>query len=191
MTDRGRGFDLAAELCVSRLPKNDGWHWLYRWFDRIAARGSRLRSIVGGYFWPKSAEQAGAGRMYSLLGVEWFGRVIPTGGIAIRRITGLKMSPYTLRAPSKRAAREFYYRTCVFEALHLPFLVALVALTFRQAALGRLDLALEDMVVNLVFNIYPIMHHRRTRVRIVNLLEASRPETANRAQGSAASVNRE
>ena len=80
------------------------------------------------------------------------------------------MSPYTLRGTSLGAAKDFYYRTCVFEAAHTPFLIALLVITGYQLTAGRLDLAAEDMLVNLGVNIYPIMHHRHTRVRIIRLL---------------------
>jgi len=80
------------------------------------------------------------------------------------------MAPYTLTGSSVRAAREFYYRTGVFESLHLPFLLAMVVLALLRALEGRWDLALENTVINLALNVYPIMHHRRTRTRIVGLL---------------------
>jgi hypothetical protein len=80
------------------------------------------------------------------------------------------MAPYALRGTSVAAARDFYYRTCAFEAAHTPFLVALLAITIRQMVAGRLDLAMQDMLVNLLVNIYPIMHHRHTRTRIVKIL---------------------
>lgn len=85
------------------------------------------------------------------------------------------MRPYTLSGTSRRAAREFYYRACVFEAVHLPFLVALLALAVQRASIGRFDLALEDTLVNVFVNLYPILHHRRTRMRIVELLDRTRP----------------
>jgi hypothetical protein len=81
------------------------------------------------------------------------------------------MAPYTLAGNSLRAARDFYYRTCVFEILHLPFLVALVILALHRLSIGRADLALENTIVNLLVNVYPVMHHRRTRMRIARLLE--------------------
>lgn len=168
-----RRLDVAAELRRGEWPAEDGWGWLYRSFDVLAPRGGALRRALCGYFWPGAAERAGAGVLDRLLGVRWFGRWIPTGGIGWRWLTGAKMRPYTLRGSSLGAAREFYYRTCVFEALHLPFLLALVALAGRQLALGRADLALEDSLVNLLFNVYPILHHRRTRGRIAKLLEAA------------------
>ncbi len=81
------------------------------------------------------------------------------------------MAPYTLAGSSLRAARNFYYRACVFEVLHLPFFLVLVFLALDRATHGRVDLALEDTAINLLFNAYPMMHHRRTRTRIVQLLE--------------------
>ncbi len=166
---------VAADLRRGDWPSDDGWRWLYRSFDRIATPGGALRRAVCRYFWPKGWERTGGGRLYTRLGVGWFGRVIPTGGVTVRRLTGWKMPAYTLRGPSLGAARDFFFRTCVFEALHLPFLLAMAALTIRQAALGRPDLALEDTLINLALNVYPVMHHRRTRGRIVDQLAAHGP----------------
>jgi hypothetical protein len=83
------------------------------------------------------------------------------------------MAPYTLAGNSVRAARAFYYRACVFETLHMPFCLALLSLAIHRAAIGRLDFAIQHVVVNLAINLYPMMHHRRTRVRIVELLRAA------------------
>jgi hypothetical protein len=153
------------------FPRDDGWYFLYRFFHRLARPHSGLRRLVCGYFWPRLLERSGNGRIYRSLGVSHFGRVIPTGGSAIRRLTGSRMAPYTLKGTSLGAARDFYYRTCAFEAAHTPFFVALLAITVYQLTVGRPDLAVQDMLVNLGVNIYPIMHHRHTRVRIVRLLE--------------------
>ena len=103
--------------------------------------------------------------------VPLFGRVIPTGGIAVRRVTGARMAPYTLKTSTVRAAREFYYRACVFEFLHLPFLLVLAGLALHRYLIGRIDWAVQETVMNLAVNLYPIMHHRNTRRRIVELLD--------------------
>jgi len=161
---------LRTELERGPLPRGDGWGGLYLLLDRWARPGSRLRRSVCAHFWPRPFEQADNGRIYRRLGVSLFGRVIPTGGIAIRQLTGARMAPYTLRSSSIGAARDFYYRTCIFEALHTPFMLALLVITGYQLAAGRHDLAVQDMLVNLDVNIYPMMHHRHTRVRIVRLL---------------------
>jgi hypothetical protein len=129
--------------------------------------------MICGHFWPRRFELFESGRIYRQLGVALFGNVIPTGGIMIRRLTGARMAPYTLRGTSYGAARDFYYRTCAFEAAHTPFMLALLLIAARQLVAGRLDLAVQDMMVNLVVNIYPMMHHRHTRVRIVRLLSRS------------------
>lgn len=124
-----------------------------------------------GYFFPFRFETAGDGRLYRVLGVPRIGRIIPTGGIAVRRATGARMAPYTLAGISLQAARDFYYRACVFEFLHLPFFITLAILAAQRYQAGRIDWAIQETVINLVVNAYPIMHHRNTRRRIVGLLE--------------------
>jgi hypothetical protein len=90
----------------------------------MAPPGSGRRRFVCRYFAPSRPELAGNARLFRLLGVGVFGRFIPTGGIAVRRATGAAMKPYTLHRRSLQGARDFYYRTCVFEALHLPFFLS-------------------------------------------------------------------
>lgn len=163
--------DLKQALENGPFPPQDGWGKAYRRFDRLFPRGNKRRRLACRYYWPTKLERAGNGRIYRLLGVQAFGRMIPTGGVTVRRLTGARMAPYTLRGTSLGAAREFYYRTCAFESGHLPFMLAMLAVAIIQLFRGRYDLALEDFLVNLAVNIYPIMHHRHTRLRIVRLLE--------------------
>lgn len=158
------------DLRMGTPPADDGWAGFYRAFDRVARPGSRLRRAICRYFTPSRIESAGGGRLFRWLGIAAFGRFLPTGGIRVRRLTGARMAPYTLAAASRRAARDFYFRACVFEALHLPFFLTLAGLALDRALDGRLDLAFEDTVINVVVNSYPMLHHRHTRVRIVRLL---------------------
>ena len=171
--------DLRRRLAHDPFPESDGWGWLYRRFARLAPASGRLRPAVCRYFWPNALERWDEGKFYRMLGVGLFGGLIPTGGIRIRRLTKSRMAPYTLTGTSVRAARAFYYKTCVFETLHLPFFLALAGLAIHRASIGRVDLALENTAVNLLLNIYPIMHHRRTRMRIVRLLTGRVPPVAS------------
>jgi hypothetical protein len=159
--------DLRHHFALDPFPESDGWARLYRRFARLAPAVQRA---VCRYFWPTTLERWRGGKFYDVLGVGLFGSVIPTGGIRVRRLTKSRMAPYTLSGTSVAGARAFYYKTCVFEFLHLPFFLALVGLAIHRALIGRVDLALENTAVNLLFNIYPIMHHRRPRMRIVRLL---------------------
>ncbi|UCF69308.1 MAG: hypothetical protein JSV80_08550 [Acidobacteriota bacterium] len=156
----------------TELPYDDGWGWLYRAYNRLIEPHDRLRRIVRAYFVPTQLERSGNGKLYRALGVHLFGRVIPTGGILVRRLTGARMRPYTLAGSSLGAARDFFYRACVFEVLHLPFFIALLFLSAHRLSAGRLSDALENAFVNLLINAYPIMHHRHTRVRILRLLRS-------------------
>jgi hypothetical protein len=97
------------------------------------------------------------------------------------------MAPYTLAGASLGAARAFFYRACIFEALHLTPMLLLTGLSVLRLFQDRPDLAAENMLVNLFVNIYPILHHRHTRVRIVRLLErdaARRPRLPTTRDGS-------
>ena len=152
------------------FPYEDGWGWLYRWVERIAPAGHWGRRALCRYFYPNRLETWRSGLTFKLLGVPVFGSVIPTGGIVVRRLTKARMAPYTLTGSSVGAARDFYYRTCVFEGLHLPFFLILLTLALFRAMEGRWDLATENTVINLVVNLYPILHHRHTRTRIVQIV---------------------
>lgn len=163
-------------------PTYDGWGWLYTAFDRLAPTRSLLRRVFCAYYTPTRIEIAGQGRIYRWLGVPKFGRIIPTGGVNIRRATGARMAPYTLSGPSIRAARDFYYRACVFETLHLPFFLTLVALAIQRVSIGRVDWAVQETVINLAVNLYPILHHRNTRRRILVVLSRHRRKTKTRLQ---------
>lgn len=157
-------------MASSHYPQKGGWTWLYNLYDRTVRPHPWLHALFRSYFRPKAFEKAGNGRIYRLLGVGLFGKVIPTGGVQIRRLTGARMAPYTLRGTSLRGAWEFRYRTCAFEAAHTLPMIALMALTVYWFAEGETRLGVEDLLVNLLVNIYPIMHHRHTRVRIDTLL---------------------
>jgi hypothetical protein len=167
---------LAAALANGSLSGDDGWGGLYRFFERQAPPGSRLRGAICAYFEPSRLERSGDGRLFRVLGVGVFGRFIPTGGIAIRRATGAAMRPYTLHERSLRGARDFYYRACVFEALHLPFFLALAALAAQRYSIGRIDYAVQETLINLVVNLFPMLHHRHTRTRILQLLHRARQQ---------------
>ena len=169
MTRSSSGRDSNSKL-ASSFPKNDGWNWLYQIYERYIRPHSWLRNVVVGYFSPTRLEMAENGKIYRLLGVSLFGKYIPTGGAAIRRMTGARMAAYTLSGLSIYDVRDFRYRTCVFEMLHIPFILTLLVLSGYRLLTGRPDVAAENMFVNLVFNIFPAMHQRNTRVRIDRLL---------------------
>ncbi|NNG17177.1 MAG: hypothetical protein HKM89_11920 [Gemmatimonadales bacterium] len=158
-------------VCLGPVPQGDGWGAIYRSYARMAGLMPPVRRLARSYFMPSALERWRDGAVFQYLGVHLFGRVIPTGGISIRRVTGARMAPYTLSGVSLESARQFFFRTCAFESAHFPFFIFLLVLAVMRYAQGQVDLAAENTLVNLAVNIYPIMHHRRTRYRIVRLLE--------------------
>lgn len=172
--------ELKRSLMIGPFPEKDGWKYIYRGFNRLAPVGSLLRKSICSYFWPKRIERAGRGAVYRFGGIAFLGKFIPTGGVTIRRLTGWSMRPYTLDGTSVGSTARFFYKTCAFEAAHLPFFLFLAAWSLRQMTLGRIDLAAEDMIINIAVNLIPMLHHRHTRVRIVALLARRRKCDAGR-----------
>ena len=162
--------DIGQLLITGATPRGDGWAWLYDAFAKVAPRGSRVRTLVCAYFRPARWEMVASSAVYRWAGVAAFGRFIPTGGIGIRRLTGAEMRPYTFHRGSLAGTRDFYYRACVFEALHMPFFLALIGLAVQRYTVGRVDYAAQEPLINLLVNLLPMLHHRHTRARILRLL---------------------
>jgi hypothetical protein len=160
--------------------KKDGYEWLQRIDDDRFKNWPWLRRLLIKYYIPGRLEFYKDGMIYRFLGVHRFGRYLPTGGIVIRNITKKKMPAYTLKGLNRDALKEFRYKSCLFETLHMPFFIAL---TWRALwwyfAMGNLRLALELMAVNAIFNIYPMMHQRYTRIRIARILGTYSDDTSN------------
>ena len=147
--------------------ERDGYEWLKIFDNKWLKKQFLVRKLILYYFLPNCLEKFRHGIIYRLLGVHMFGRFLPTGGIEIRRITGKKMKAYTLKSVSIISANEFLYKSCFFETLHMPFFLALLwRALWWYIEKGNIHLALELFLVNLIFNIYPIMHQRYTRLRI-------------------------
>jgi len=153
----------------------DGYEWLAS-FDGCWLKNQKwLRSFLLLYFVPSHLEKKNSGLIFRILGVHKFGRFLPTGGIEIRRITGKKMQAYTLKSISLSSAQEFLYKSCFFESLHIPFFIVLFWRSLWWYFVhDNINMAIELTVVNAIFNIYPIMHQRYTRIRIYKLLSIYR-----------------
>jgi hypothetical protein len=107
---------------------------------------------------------------YKLIGVGIFGRIIPTGGILIRRLTGARMVRYTFRNSTLTAAREFFLRACAVETAHSIVFILMNIVVAVSCVLGKTQLAIWGTVANLMVNVYPMLLQRYTRVRIFRLL---------------------
>jgi hypothetical protein len=164
-----RGFSTRKEP----FPPTDGWDWIYTFDDKFLRPRRWLRCILKAYFKPNSIEKLRDGRIYRLLGVHLFGKIIPTGGVLIRRLTGLRMLTYTLVKPSLRAAYNYRYKACMFESVHTVFFLVLLPNCIRSVVNGDTGLAVCSISVNLLVNVYPVMFHRYTRVRIDRLIAKS------------------
>lgn len=152
--------------------RKDGYEWIEQFDRNTLQRVNVIRKMILYYFKPFRFEKYKQGKIYRLLGVRQFGRYLPTGGINIRRWTKRSMPSYTLKGFTRNALKSFKYKSCFFETLHLPFFLFLLGRSlwwfFKN---DNLHLAVELILVNAIFNIYPIMHQRYTRIRIDRLIK--------------------
>ena len=154
---------------------SDGYEWLERFDKKILKKHDILRRLLLFYFMPFFFEKIRYGCIYRILGVHVFGKYLPTGGINIRRWTGKKMQAYTLKSKSLESVKSFRYKSCFFELLHMPFFLFMLGRAiWWYVDQGSVRLASELMIVNAIFNIYPMMHQRYTRLRILRIIELKR-----------------
>jgi hypothetical protein len=150
----------------------DGYEWLIKFNNKFLKKVLPLRNLILYYYKPFIFERFKHGFVYRLLGVHIFGKYLPTGGVNIRKWTRRKMQSYTLKGNTLSAAIEFRYKSCFFETLHLPFLIILLWRSlWWYFEYNNINLAIELLLVSTLFNIYPIMHQRYTRIRIDKLIE--------------------
>ena len=153
------------------FPTKDGYEWLTK-VKSYLKKYDFIYSIIKWYFLPFKFEKRNKGCIYRLLGVHVFGKYLPTGGSEIKRLTKTKMKAYSLKSKSVSGLIEFLYKNCFFELLHLPFFVFMIwRSSWWVVKYNNYEIALELQLVNLLFNIYPIMFHRYTRVRVFQLIE--------------------
>lgn len=161
-----------STIPLGEAPRDDRWQTFYRFYYRCIQPISVYRAFVRWYFLPRRFEVWNEGAIYRFLGVSVFGKIVPTGGILFRRITGAKMVDYTLQGSSLSSSsiRRFFFRTCAFEAGHFLVLIAMSVAVVFCFLLGKIHLAIGGTVANLMINAYPMLLQRYTRVRILNLL---------------------
>jgi hypothetical protein len=155
--------------------QNDGYEWLIKFDMSYLKKVGVIRAVLKWYFLPFKIEKHGNSLIYRSLGVPVFGKYLPTGGSEIKRMTKMKMKAYSLKSLSINSVVDFLYKNSFFEFLHLPFFVFMVWRSIWWIYyFDNIRIAVELQVVNLLFNIYPIMFHRYTRIRILKLIEKSK-----------------
>ena len=155
---------------LGKAPDDDNRQHYYQFYYDYIQPIQPLRKFLRWYFYPKNFEQWNKSTIYRYLGVPFFGRVIPTGGLFFRLFTGKKMKAYVLQKQNITSVRKYFFQTCVFEALHLIVFLILSVVVIMCFCLGKNSLAISGTVGNLLVNVYPIMLQRYNRIRILNLL---------------------
>ena len=99
------GVKECSAVALGEPPTDDNWQAFFRFYRRRLRPSGFLRALVRRYFLPWRIEAWGKGRIYRCLGVADFGRIVPTGGVVMRRLTGKRMEGYTLKRHTLSSAR--------------------------------------------------------------------------------------
>lgn len=113
-----------------------------------------------------------SGRVYEMLGVHHFRRLVPDGDLANRWTRRRDPSHRVIRG--RRSAASFLGRTVESERGHLVLLMLGVVSALFALYIGWRGWAFYLSAGNVVVNLYPILLQRYTRTRIVALLQRVR-----------------
>ena len=121
------------------------------------------------YFKPRKFEYS----IYEYLGIKQFKK-------CMLRLFGLELAsklgwyPFKDRSVSfQRALIKFYSQTIRNESAHLLVLVGLVFFSLNLLKEGDYPHALVVIIINIPFNIYPVMLQRYNRGRVKRVLEST------------------
>ena len=114
-----------------------------------------------GYFRPRSFER---GRFYPRLGLRLFRHVAPDGDFINGRLRRADPSYRVVR--NRAALREHIAGTYSNERWHLAFFLAGSFTAVFAARIGEPVFAALIAILNVAFNLYPVMHQRYKRARL-------------------------
>ncbi len=141
--------------------------------EEITSENTRSAKAISGwgelYFRPRNFERAGDGRMYRWLGVQYFKKIVPSGGTYWRKLFKEK-GPVKDATDKKQALRDHEPFTRIAEGYHAGFSVAALGVITHSYSEGNSS-TLWIILGNLLANFYPLLLQRYNRARIYNTIE--------------------
>ncbi len=119
------------------------------------------------YFKTKAVKRGG--RVYRRLGVHVFRRYVTNGDVINRRVR--RIDPTYRIISDVESMRSYAGRSRETEKGHVVLLVAGVFTAWYATSVGWYGWAVFLTAGNIVFNLYPVLLQRYTRVRIAQLLD--------------------
>lgn len=129
-----------------------------------------VRHLPERYYQTRNFELSG--RLYELLGIHFFKRLVPNGDY-INRINRRSDPGYRV-IRNKASLLEFESSTRLAERCHLVSLLMVLPSTIYAVALGWNQFALLLLLPNILVHLYPVLLQRYTRARIDRLLRPKR-----------------
>lgn len=122
------------------------------------------------YFKPRKFERWKDGLLYKLLGVHIFKKIVPTCGEYINKLRG--EHPIANAKTKEEGLKNWERNTRGFETVHLAVALGYLGYIGERLISGnRLAYVAGAIIVNVLFNFYPIMLQRYNRAKIYNALE--------------------
>jgi hypothetical protein len=118
-------------------------------------------ALPAGYFRPRAFER---GRLYPRLGLRAFRHIATDGDWVVRRLQ--RIDPRYQIVRDRRALEEHLRGTVTNERWHLAFAISGFATVGFATMTAQYAWALGIGVLNVAFNLYPVMHQRYKRARL-------------------------
>ncbi len=157
------------ELLIMEIWPRLGFLSLLFFFAPLCVGTITAKHIPDSYFDIKRFEADG--RVYELLGIRFFKRVVPKGPYINQLIR--RFDPVYRIVRNKHSMIEFEAHTILAERCHLVSLLLMLPSAVYALMLGWHVFAAVILLPNIPIHVYPILLQRHTRARIQNALQRS------------------
>jgi len=155
------------ELFILEIWPYQGFLSLLLVFGPLCVTPTAFKHVPDSYFDIKRFEADG--RVYELLGIRFFKRVVPNG-LYINQLAR-RFDPVYRVVRNKQSMIEFEAQTILAERCHLVSLLLMVPSAIYALMLGWYVFAAVILLPNIPLHVYPILLQRYTRARIQNALQ--------------------
>jgi Glycosyl-4,4'-diaponeurosporenoate acyltransferase len=155
------------ELLILEIWPHQGFLSLLLVIGPLCVVPTAFKHVPDSYFDIKRFE--GDGRVYELLGIRFFKRLVPNG-LYINQLVR-RVDPVYRIIRNKHSMIEFEAQTILAERCHLVSLLLMVPSAIYALMLGWYVFAALIVLPNIPLHVYPVLLQRYTRARIQNALQ--------------------
>lgn len=124
-----------------------------------------LHRIVDGYFRPKPVEKWNDGKLYRLLLVDQFKKIMPISDDYPSKLRGLE---------DDKELKKYEFHTKIFETAHTLLGIIFIPSIVYGFAQGDYERGIGGVILGLIIGAYPAMAHRYNRAKAYNTVEQNK-----------------